>query len=260
MIKSVGIAHAFCCTNWELSGMMGTEGETDMAVRTRDPIHTVNISLMVCTVACLVCYDILGGLWLKGLTSAWFVALGITNLLYGRYRGVRHRFLWMTALGLAFGMAADVLLGPAFIFGILFFAAGHVLYLVGFFSLEEFCWKDLLFIAPIGAVSLYLVVGTPFIRIEDPVLRPMLLGYAVIIACLLGKAVSNLAVRRTASRWFLVLGSAMFWFSDLMLAVDMFGTPSRLTWILCSYNYWPAQAILAYAMFRFVEEQREIHP
>ena len=81
--------------------MMGTEGETDMAVRTRDPIHTVNISLMVCTVACLVCYDILGGLWLKGLTSAWFVALGITNLAYGRHRGVRHRFLWMTALGLA---------------------------------------------------------------------------------------------------------------------------------------------------------------
>lgn len=226
-------------------------------LQTRRIFHAVNIALMACTVGCLVCYDILGGLWLKGLTSAWFVALGIVNLVYGNQRGVKHAFLWLTAIGLALGMAADVLLGVWFMFGILSFALGHVLYLAGFFSLEKFRWKDLLFIVPMAAVSLYIVAGTPFIRIEDPVLRPMLLGYAVIIACMLGKALSNLSVRRTPSRWLIALGSAMFWFSDVMLAIDMFGTPSRLTWILCSYNYWPAQAILAYAMFRFVEEQSE---
>lgn len=220
------------------------------------PIHGGNIALMIGTVACLVCYDILGGLWLKGLTSAWFVALGVVNLCYGLHRGIRHPYLWLTALGLGFGMAADVLLGLAFIFGLLFFAAGHVLYLVGFFSLEKFRRQDLCYILPIAAVSLYAVVGTPFIRVDDPVLLPLLLGYAVIIACMLGKAISNWRVGRTPSRMFIMVGSVLFWFSDLMLAVDMFGTPSRLTWILCSYSYWPAQALLAYAVFRFVEEQR----
>lgn len=221
------------------------------------PIHRINIALMIGTVVCLVCYDILGGLWLKGLTSAWFVALGVVNLVYANLTGVRHRFLWLTALGLAFGMAADVLLGLWFLFGILAFAAGHVLYLAGFFTLEKIRRRDLLFILPIAAASLYVVTGTPFIRIEDPVLKPLLLGYAAIIACMLGKAVSNLTVCRAPSRWLIALGSAMFWFSDVMLAIDMFGAPSRLTWILCSYNYWPAQAILAYAMFRFTEEQRK---
>jgi len=228
-----------------------------MTVKKKTPLHTVNIALIIGTVACLVCYDVLGGLWLKGLTSAWFVTLGIINLIYGLRRGIRHPYLWLTALGLTFGMSADVLLGPAFLLGVLFFAAGHVLYLVGFFLLEAFRWKDLLYIIPIAAVSVYVVIGTPFIRVDDPELLPLLLGYAVIIACMLGKAVSNLRLCGAPSRWFIFLGSALFWFSDLMLAVDMFGTPSRLTWILCSYNYWPAQAILAYAMFRFVEEQRK---
>lgn len=219
-------------------------------------IHGVNVALMIGTVACLVCYDILGGLWLKGVTSAWFVALGAVNLCYGLRRGVRHPYLWLTALGLALGMAADVLLGPAFIFGLLFFAAGHVLYLAGFFSLEKFRRQDLCYILPIAAVSLYAVVGTPFIRVDDPVLLPLLLGYAVIIACMLGKAISNWRVHGTPSRLLIMVGSILFWFSDLMLAVDMFGVPSRMTWILCSYSYWPAQALLAYAMFRFAEEQK----
>lgn len=226
-----------------------------MVQNTKSLMHGVNIALIIGTVACLVCYDIFGGLWLKGLTSAWFVALGTVNLIYGLRRGIRHPYLWLTALGLVFGMAADVLLGPAFLLGVLFFASGHVLYLAGFFTLEKFRLQDLLYILPIAAVSLYAVVGTPFIRVDDPVLLPLLLGYAMIIAGMLGKAISNLAVCRAPSRWFIALGSILFWFSDLMLAVDMFGSPSRLTWILCSYNYWPAQAILAYAMFRFVEEQ-----
>lgn len=223
---------------------------------TEKKLHGLNIALMIGTVVCLVCYDILGGIWLKGLTSAWFVTLGMINLGYGLAQGIRHPYLWLTALGLAFGLAADVLLGPAFIFGLLFFAAGHVLYLVGFFSLEPFRRQDLWYIIPIAAVSLYAVVGTPFIRVNDPVLLPLLLGYAVIIACMLGKAISNWRVLRTPSRFFVMAGSILFWFSDLMLAVDMFGTPSRLTWILCSYSYWPAQAILAYAMFRFMQEQK----
>lgn len=47
----------------------------------------------------------------------------------------------------------------------------------------------------------------------------------------------------------------MFWFSDLMLAIDMFGKSSRLVWILCSYSYWPAQNLLAHALYHFVNEQ-----
>ena len=109
-------------------------------------------------------------------------------------------------------------------------------------------------ILPIAAASVYIVTGTPYIQIRDPLLKKLLLAYAVIIACMLGKAVSNLTLRRSVSRWLVMLGSIMFWFSDLMLAIDMFGEGNRLTWILCSYMYWPAQNILAFSLFHFVNE------
>lgn len=225
-----------------------------MQIRIQKNVQAINIILLLCALACLVCYDIFGGLWLKGLTSAWFVALGAVNLLYARKQNVKlSRFMILIGLGLVCGMCADVLLGVQFILGILFFALGHVLYLLAFYSLEKFRRKDLLIILPIAAVSLFIVTGTPYIQIEDPLLKKLLLGYAVIIACMLGKAISN--VNAAASRKLLLLGSAMFWFSDVMLAIDMFGQASRLTWILCSYNYWPAQNILAFSLFYFINEQ-----
>jgi len=218
-----------------------------------------NIVLLICAITCLVCYDIFGGLWLKGLTSSWFVILGLVNLIYARKMQVKqYRFLLLIEAGLIFGMCADVLLGVWFIFGIFSFALGHVMYLISFYMLERFCKRDVLIIVPIAAVSLYVVVGTPYIQIDDPLLKKLLLGYAVIIACMLGKAISNLAAKKSISRKLILLGSAMFWFSDLMLAIDMFGEPSRLTWILCSYNYWPAQSILAFSLFHFVNEGKII--
>lgn len=214
-----------------------------------------NVILLVCAITCLVCYDIFGGLWLKGVTSSWFVILGFVNLIYARKQNVKlSRFLILVELGLFFGMCADVLLGVQFILGILFFALGHVFYLIAFYSLERFRWKDVWIILPIAVVSLFVVAGTPFIQIEDPFMEKLLLVYAVIIACMLGKAISNLGLNKSISRKLILLGSAMFWFSDVMLAIDMFGEPSRLTWILCSYTYWPAQNILAFSLFHFINE------
>lgn len=230
---------------------------TAMTDQSKKTFHRANLLLLGCAMICLVCYDIFGGLWLKGTTSAWFVLLGFCNLIYGQRMGLKkNRFLILIQLGLIFGMCADVLLGMVFVLGILAFAAGHVCYLVAFYSLEKFNRKDLFLILPLAVVSVFVVTGTPYIQVEDPMLKKLLVGYAVIIACMLGKAGSNLMQRRSVHARLVFLASAMFWFSDLMLAVDMFGTSSRLTWILCSYVYWPAQNLLAYSMYHFVSELR----
>ena len=80
-------------------------------------------------------------------------------------------------------------------------------------------------------------------------MRPVVLVYALIISAMVGKSVSNLLTQPDTFRWLLTIGSILFWFSDLMLLIDMFGTPSRMTWILCSYTYWPGQNILAHALY-----------
>lgn len=217
-----------------------------------------NIILLLCAIMCLICYDIFGGLWLKGFTSTWFVMLGLVNLTYAKKIGVKlDGFLVLIELGLICGMCADVLLGVFFILGIIFFALGHVFYLIAFCKLEKLQKRDITIVFPIAVISLLVVVGTPFIQVKDSVIEKLLLGYAVIIACMVGKAISNICERKTVFRWLVLLGSVMFWFSDLVLAIDMFGQSSRLTWILCSYVYWPAQNILAFSLFHYINECRE---
>ena len=214
----------------------------------RTRLKNLNIVLMVCAMACLVYYDYAGGLWLKGVTSSWFVMLGCVNLWAARKQKPL-RFYVLMVLGLFCGMCADVLLGKVFFAGVGVFALGHVWYLAAFYCLEKFSLRDLKIILPIAVVSIFCVTGTPWITVEDPVMRKLLLEYAVIISAMLGKSVSNLVCSPSHYRWLLMIGCILFWFSDMMLAVDMFGQPSRLTWILCSYSYWPAQSILAHSLY-----------
>jgi uncharacterized membrane protein YhhN len=216
----------------------------------RDRLGRINILMLVGAMACLVCYDVFGGLWLKGLTSLWFVTLGGVNLWAARGLPRREKgFFLLIFLGLFFGMCADVLLAVAFFAGIGSFALGHILYLSAFFVLEKPRKQDLWFFLPLAVASMFVVVGTPWITIADPVLEKLLLGYAVIIAAMLAKALSNYRINPSRARLLMALGSLMFWFSDMALAVDMFGQSSRLTWILCSYVYWPAQNILAHSLY-----------
>lgn len=213
-------------------------------------LQKTNIALLICAAVCLVCYDIFGGLWLKCVTSSWFVMLGAVNLWAARKKPRKQlRFFVLIVAGLFCGMCADVLLGVAFYAGIGVFALGHVLYLAAFFCLEKLRRRDIWFFLPIAAVSVFAVVGTPWISVEDPLLRKLLIGYALIISAMLGKSLSNLIACPDRFHRLLAVGSLLFWFSDLMLAIDMFGQPSRLTWILCSYSYWPAQNIIAHGLY-----------
>lgn len=224
---------------------------------TQKRLKQINIMVLVCAMGCLVCYDHFRGLWLKGVTSGWFVLLGCVNLWAARrLPGRERRFYVLIALGLFFGMCADVLLGAVFFAGIGAFALGHVLYLGAFYALEKPGLLDVWLIAPLAAVSMFVVAGTPWITVSDPLLEKLLLGYAVIIAGMLGKALSNLIRRPSRGRWLIAVGCVLFWFSDVVLAVDMFGQSSRMTWVLCSYTYWPAQSILAHSMYHCLTERK----
>lgn len=219
----------------------------------QNQLKKTNSILLVCAALCLVCYDIFGGLWLKGVTSGWFVLLGSVNLLAARnLKRKQLRFSALMVAGLFCGMCADVLLGVAFFAGVGVFALGHILYFIAFCTLEKFCLRDLKIMIPIALFSIFLVTGTPWITVTDPLLQKLIPVYAVIISMMLGKAIGNLILRPSLFRWLLAVGSFLFWFSDLILAVDMFGQSSRLTWILCSYAYWPAQNILAHALYHAV--------
>ncbi|MBE6888010.1 MAG: lysoplasmalogenase [Ruminococcaceae bacterium] len=216
-----------------------------------------NLALFVCAMVCLVCYDTFRGVWLKGFTSLWFVLIGLVNLIFAKKTGINNtKPVYFIFTGLFLGMCADVLLAVFFEAGIVAFALGHVMYLAAFYMLQKPRKADFVIAIPVIAVSVYIVIGTPFITIEDSFIRYFLIVYAVIISLMLSKAWSNFIAGKSAATLIIAFSSALFWFSDLMLAVDMFGTPSRLVWILCSYSYWPAQNLIAHSMFHFVKEQQ----
>lgn len=219
---------------------------------------TSNILLLVLEGACLVYYDFHGGLWLKGVTSAWFVLLGFLNLFYaGKMHCTSFRATLLMVFAMFLGMTADVLLGIAFMVGTAVFALGHILYFFGFCVMQKFHRRDLYAVLPIGAVSLFIVLGTPYIQVEDTTMKLLLIGYAIVISCMLGKSISNLVRKKSTSSWLMAVGSILFWFSDLMLALSIFGSGGKAVSFLCMYSYWPGQSILAHSLFHFINENHE---
>ena len=216
-----------------------------------------NIAIFSLGILCLIYYDYHGGLWLKGVTSTWFFLHGIINLVYAKKKGFREtKVLNIIEIGLFLGMFADVLLGINFMVGVAAFALGHVFYIVAYNMIEKPRLKDLIFVLPISAISIFIVMGTPFINVEDPIMEKVLIAYAIIISWMLGKALSNLKASKNTFTWIMGVGSLLFLFSDLILAIDMFGESSRLTWILCSYTYWPAQHLLAQSMYHYINDKK----
>ena len=226
-----------------------------MINKTKQIFLVMNIILLLLAMTCLVYYDYQGGLWLKGVTSSWFVMLGFVNLIYSRKMGCKNSHVpLLMVLAMFLGMVADVLLGIQFIVGTVVFALGHVVYSAAFCALKKFTCRDLYIIIPVGAVSLFIVLGTPYIQVEDPAMKLILVCYAVVISCMLGKSISNLLVDRSPSGWLQAIGSSLFWFSDLMLALALFGSGGKAASFLCTYSYWPGQSLLAHSLFHFVNE------
>lgn len=191
-----------------------------------------------------------GGLWRKGLTSFGFVLLGILNLAY--LIAVRRkplRFPVILTVGLVFAMLADIVLNVNFIGGALLFAVGHVFYFVSYGMLERFCRRDILLSGVIFTAAALILTFAPMFDFGDAFMNGLCIGYALVISFMVGKAVSNVIRKPNTSNILLAAGSVLFFFSDLMLALYVFGDAPKITDILCVVTYYPAQCILAHAMF-----------
>ncbi len=190
-----------------------------------------------------------GSLWLKGLTSAMFVALGAVNLAYAILKRKGNlRFCIVMLLGLVFGMAGDIVLNVHFIGGAVLFAIAHVFYFASYCTLLKFRWQDLLYGAAIFVPSVLLITLAPFFDFGGVLMEIVCVIYAIIISCMVGKSISNLVKARTLLNVVLVVGSCLFFFSDLMLLLNVFASLPKVVDVLCLVTYYPAQCLLAYSI------------
>lgn len=217
----------------------------------------LNAILLAVTVALCVYYDLEGGLLLKGITASAFVILGFVNLLYAVLsRSTSKKFpVWM-ALGLLTCMIGDVVLNIAFIPGTVIFALGHVLYFIAFCCMRKIKKTDLIPVAAVILAAVLIIKLVPFLNFGSGMMEWICLGYGVVISCMVGKTVANFLRCRDRITALQMIGSMMFFFSDLMLLLGIFGDAPRITDTLCLYSYFPAQALLAHSVYHYVNKEK----
>jgi len=213
-------------------------------------IFVLNLLLAGLVQASMIWYLDCGGLWRKGLTSFGFVLLGALNLAY--LIAVRKKplcFPVILGIGLVFAMLGDIVLNVNFIGGALLFAVGHIFYAVSYAQLRRIGKLDLVLSGVIFAAAGSFLLFAPIFDFGDPVMKGICVGYALIISCMVGKALANAVRESTVTNLLLAAGSFLFFFSDLMLVLYVFADAPHIIDTLCVATYYPAQCILAHAMF-----------
>lgn len=209
----------------------------------------VNAVFIAATLISAYCYYEFGGLWLKALTSSGFVAIGLINLAYTFVSKVKNKsFPVLMVLGLAFCLIGDIVINIEFIPGALIFALGHIFYFSAYCRWMRFEPKDLIpcisvFIASLLTLMLY--PGFDF----DALIFGICVFYALIISFMVGKTIANVIRAWCAVSIILVIGSILFFISDLALVLYMFGDAPGTADTICLATYFPGQCFLAYSLY-----------
>ncbi len=212
--------------------------------------NIINAILVLLVVVGDILYITLGGLLIKGLTSAGFVLVGITNLTYvilNKKADLKFPIIMLT--GLVFAMLGDIILNIEFIIGAALFAIGHLFFFVSYCVLCKFKWSDLAYGAVLFVPSVLLITLAPIFDFGGILMEVVCVVYALIISCMVGKAISNLVAEHSVINIIIMVGSILFFFSDLMLLFNVFGNLPKVVDILCLVTYYPAECLLGYSIF-----------
>ncbi len=168
------------------------------------------------------------------------------------------QFALLIATGMTLGFVGDLFMAELLplknyvIGGIAAFGLGHVAYITGIFTisrqLEHYSASTQLFALAIwlliGLLGWYIVV---FRGQKATILHWAALPYALLLATTTGLATA-LALQTSAFVW-LAIGAALFLFSDLILAAQLFnGLHFRLIGDLVWLTYGPGQMMIVYSL------------
>ncbi len=222
----------------------------------------LNIILALLVTAGAICYMPpfqLAGLWLKSITSAGFVLIGLINLVYAIIsKKINLKYAIMMFIGLIFAMIGDVVLDipNQFILGAIFFAIGHIFFFISYCFIARFKWTDLIAGGIIFTVAVLVLTLVPLFKF-DTMMQLLCIFYALIISLMLGKAISNIIRERNLLNILVLVGSGLFFFSDLMLVFNVFtNIPGIALGLLCLITYYPAECILAHTILQADKKEK----
>ena len=211
--------------------------------------YILNSIFLLAIIILDIFYFVNGGIILKSITSACFFMLGVINLIFVlRMKTEKIKFSILLLVGLFFAMLGDILLEINFIVGAIFFAIGHIFYFISFCWLERFKWTDLIFGFVIFIPSVLVITLYPHFDFGGVVMEVLCVFYALVISLMVGKAVSTYIAKKSLSRLIIMIGTILFFFSDLMLLFNVFSSVSSAFGVLCLATYYPAEFLLAFSI------------
>ena len=216
----------------------------------------LNIITFLASVSVTVIYYFFyGGTFMKGITSFMFVIVGLVNLIYAFINKIEGKaFVILMNVALVICMVADVILSINFMIGALVFALGHVVYFISYCKLQKFNLKDLIPIALMFVISLIFLM-LPIYDYGSDIMFFVIVFYGLIISCMVGKAAGSLLKNKCRVNIMILIGSIMFYLSDLMLLVSIFADAPEIANFLCCFFYWPGQTLLAHTLFHYTENK-----
>ncbi len=153
-------------------------------------------------------------------------------------------------LGLLFSLAGDIALmfqekRKAFLAGLGFFLAAHIVYAAVFLTLGRFTRWDLLWALILAAAGagFYILIRPNLGSMKGPVI-----GYIVVISFMVSRAFSTWASPELTldQAWMIASGALLFYFSDVILAANKFWKPLRYNRISLVF-YYSGQFLIALA-------------
>ena len=177
--------------------------------------------------------------WLRMVTKPIPVLLMAIYLLM---QSNKRSFQWLVILGLLFGMGGDILLEyspDTFLFGLISFLLGHILYIIAFLSdCRSPGWGYAIFVYLYG-VAVYGFLETGNLgEMALPVL-----AYILVITTMVWRAAARYhapGVDQESAKAG-VLGSLLFLASDSLLAVTLFVYDIPYASIVVIITYWLGQ-------------------
>ncbi len=185
----------------------------------------------------------------KTIPSVLFVLCGVLNFIYVFKLEQRNKvFKYLMLIGLIFACLGDIVLIDYFVIGAILFAIGHIFFFISYSILQKIKLRDILIALGIFVVSLIVILVPQIFDFGE--MLPVVIVYAFIISLMLGKAISNVIEKeyRFENIW-IMIGSILFFLSDLMLLFNVFTDISIVFDIICLILYYPAEFILASSIY-----------
>lgn len=191
---------------------------------------------------------------LKGCAAACFVAIGVIGYL----TKTTDSFGMKLMIGLAFGMVGDILLNlrfvvgeekgqKVFLFGIVAFLIGHILYLAALIPLTTHTGACVIIGAILAAALLAYIFKTMDVKLAFKIFGVFYLGAVIIMTVIAADvAITTQSIRSIEY----AIGAVLFMVSDIVLIFNTFSGRTRFSMRITNLSlYYVGQIMIALCLF-----------